>query len=257
LLIIVACNPTRKIGEKFTTNPELPPILVLFEPELYINYHKPNDNVDSLLRDKPPHIDKIINNESFDTIAINYKAEFIEQLKSFGFNVFNSENISDFFSMDTTAYQMTFVQMTIEEHRVDFSDEIKLDVTSVAFDTIISVFEFNVWIDFVPVSNDTLPKHLLFSSHSVADKILGRFGYVRREGNYFYNYTFFPVNVDDIIDLSLYAAKNHANYLFDYFMNRYIYFKYRKSDRVKYYYTYDKETGKIYNANMNRFIFMK
>jgi len=257
LLGLTACRGPQHTAKEFVKSPQLPSILFISDPNIYTEFFRPDEIRDSLNFFKPEKIMYMMDDTVVENLKYAYDQVFVRSATERGFQMFETDSIAGFFSSDMSRWQLSLVQITIEEHRVWFQDELNFNDYSVYFDTIISEFQFNVWFELIPVDADTsVPAHVFFSSVNVSDYINGKFTYDWGTRNYTYNYTFKPVNEYDVETLIISAAMKHADYLFDFYLNRYVFFNNHKTQKNKVYYNYDQRKKKVVPALDRRFVFL-
>jgi hypothetical protein len=257
LLVLTACRGPQQTAKEFAMSPQLPSILLISDPTIYTEFFRPDEIRDSLNFFKPEKIMHMMNDSVVENLKFAYNQVFVRSASEKGFQMYETDSITSFFSSNLSRWQLSLVQVTLEEHRVWFQDELNFSDYSVYFDTIISEFQYNVWFELIPVDADTsVPAHVLFSSVSVSDYINGKFTYDWGTRNYSYNYTFNPIDVYDIETMVIAAAMKHTDYLFDFFLNRHVFFNNKKSEKTKVYYSYDRRKKKVVPALDRRFVFL-
>ncbi len=257
-VLLFACAGYQRVAKEFVEKKDLPAILYISDPNVLVEFFRSDELRDSLNYFKPEKISYILDDTLIADIQSGYDRIMIETLKDKGFRVYETDSIAQFFINKELMWQLSPVQMSFEEHRVWMSDELPFTDYSLYFDTIVSEYQFNVWMELNPVNADsTVPSHLFFASSSVSDRINGRFVYEWLKRQYSYSYNFTEIDAYDFYVLTSGAAHSHAGYLFDYFLNRYIHFNYSQPHKLKNYYTYDWNRKKIIPAKEKRFVFLK
>jgi hypothetical protein len=255
-ILATSCVNQKYYAWKFIKQPDLQPVLIISNPLLYKIYNEPDANIDSLMRNKPQLIHNLLDDTTLLNLKILYDSALFTNMRQMGFEIYTEENITDFFALGKPAWQLIIKQITFEEYRFIHSDDLYFPDYHITYDTILSDFEMNVWLDFSPVNNDTLPKYRFFSSFNVTDIIKGRFVYDRIDRLYRYDYSFYPVIEQDFFDMAQNSGLKHAQYIFDFFMNQFVFFNYKKASQTKEYLTFDRDQQKIIPANTKRFIFL-
>jgi len=257
LVFLLACSSPKRVAREYARNVDLPSILYISTPFLYTEFHRPGEMGDSLNYFKPEKLVYALGDTLAEYLLNLYDSTFTASLRNMGFPLFSVDSIADFFSSERQKWQLSLVQASLEEHRIYIEDEVTFTDFSVVWDTVISEYQYNVWFELSPVNADsTVPVHLLFASTHVSDHVKGRFVYDWGARVYRYSYDFRDIIAEDFILLFKEAAITNAEYLYDYFLNRYLYFHYRNPQKIKLYYTYDHQKNKISPARGKRFIFM-
>lgn len=256
LVLASSCANQKHYAWKFVKNPNLQPILVIYDDNLYTVYNKPDASFDSLMQNKPPLIDKLVDNTTLHKLKTIYDSTLIAELKQIGFQTYTEQNISEFFSLGKPSWQLLIKQITFEEYRYIFTDDLYFSDYYITYDTILSDYEMNVWLELSPINNDSMPEYNFFSSFNMADMLKGKFTYNRNERLYKYDYSFYPIIENDFVNMAKNASLKHSQYLFDFFMNQFIFFNYKKANQTKEYMTFDRVNNKVIPAYTNRFIFL-
>lgn len=257
MILLSACAGPQRLAREFADKMELPAILFISDPNILIEFYRPDEPGDSLNFFKPEKISYFLDDTLLSDVISVYNNVFVESMRKKGFRVYESDAITQFFENSVEMWQLSPVQFSFEEHRIRMFDELSFTDYSIFFDTIISEYQFNVWIELNPVNGDsTVPSHLFFTSSNISDRIKGRFVYDWMKRIHRYSYDFIEVNAFSFYILTANAANSHASYLYDYFLNRYLYFHYSKSHKLKYYYSYDWNKRRIVPAKDKRFVFL-
>jgi hypothetical protein len=258
LILQTACHSPQHVVREFVSRSDLPALLYISDPAMFIQFYRPDELTDSLNYFKPEKIMYYLDDSIVQNLKTMYDQIFMKSLTEQGFSVYGPDSISAFFSVEHLRWQLSPVQITFEEHRILFSRELPFNDYTVYFDTVISEYQFNVWLELSPVNGDsTIPVHLLFHSASISDKMKGRFMFDWGLRAYKYGYDFSEADSFVFQQLVENTGSIHANYLFDFFLNRYLYFEKSKQPKKRIYYTYDAQRGKAIPARDNRFIFMQ
>jgi hypothetical protein len=256
-VMLLACSSPRRVAREYAENVNLPSILFISTPLMLTEFYPPAEISDSLNYFKPEKLFHMMCDSFAGDLLQVFDTTFTSSLRKMGFTVFNEDSIAGFFASGHHKWQLSLVQANMEEHRVLIEDEVTFTDFSVVWDTVISEFQYNVWFELTPVNADsTVPVHLLFASAHLSDQVKGRFVYDWGARVYRYVYDFKEIEGDDFLHLITEAANTNAGYLFDFFLNRYLYFHFRNPQKLKYYYTYNHEKNKISPARTKRFVFM-
>ncbi len=198
-------------------------------------------------------------NEIDDTLILNrFFSSFSNELSRFGFLPFEQDNLADFLSSENRSYQVALVQTELEEDVYPYrAEEVFYDSVLFYEDFLLNTVNINVWFDIARLNEPTASNNLLYSSHYVMDQIEGRFvnNLFTREVKYKYN--LFPMKTENVYALMLILGKTYAGYVFDYLMNEYVHRNFTPGKKPKVYLHFDPETGKVYPAGDERFVFLK
>jgi len=253
IVLSFSCNSSKKLADEFVSLNKLPDILFISNPNVLIEFFPISDS-SSNINEKLSHI---LDENSTKVIKEIYDSSFYKSLSHLGFDVYTNNDIAEFFANEDLSWQVSISQISIEEHQILYVDEVIVSDNILSFDTIISEYQFNVWFEVTPVNFDSeMPTHVLFSSINIRDFVDGNFYNNWATGQNDYKYNYQQIKQDDIFNLIINASEKHSNYLFDYFMNRYVFFYSEKSSNKKIFYTYNKDKGKVQQAYNDRFIFL-
>jgi len=257
LIAFSGCNSPQKMAKEYVLNAEMPKILFISSPVIYSEFYRPEKLKDSLNYFKPEKIMYFIDETFLNEFSEVYDKNMISAMRDRGFAVFEPDSVASFFSGAENSWQLSLQQVTFEEHRLNYEDEITFDDYSIIWDTVISECQLNVWFELSPVNADsTVPTHMFFSSVSIADDLKGRFVYSWSLGGYDYVYTFTEVEVIDLYFLMATAVLNHSDYLYDFFLNRYLHFSTPVKKTKGVYYKWDRSKQKLLPAGTARFLFL-
>jgi hypothetical protein len=257
LALLSGCHTSRKMAKEFVLSEEMPAILFISSPAVYSEFFRPDQLRDSLNYFKPEKILYFIDDIFINVFSATYDKIISAGMRERGFAVFETDSVAGFFSDSGDKWQLTLQQVTFEEHRLIYEDEITFDEYSIVWDTVVSEYQFNVWFELLPVNADTtVPTHVFFASASIVDNLKGRFVYDWGKGVYDYVYSFSEVEADDLYNLIAASALTHSDYLFDFFLNRYLHFSTPAHKNKGVYYTWDRMKQKLLPAGTDRFVFL-
>lgn len=249
--IIISCNTQKKIANEFVRHENLPHILFISFPDILTKFFPSDFDLDSNLAFMPPKVHNMFSDHQIAEFKSNYDSSFVDASTKAGLKMFKVDSIAQFFDKSAYGWQLNLIQITIEEHRFQYWDQLDYSRYSVIFDTIISSYEFNVWYELIPVNNDTAKPVVLFATETIQDKLKGRFVFNRISRVNEYQYEFEEVKAEDIANLVSKSADIHTDYLFDYFLN--IYLKSNKKINDNTFLSYDRNRNRIVNSNGKRF----
>jgi len=264
ILIPTSCSIERKLAREFIHSKDSISILLippdyLFKSNLKTwqikNAAKLNaDELKIALLDSSLFLKDIDENLLIGKFVTSMKTS----LQQYGITIYPVDQMMDFFGNKPEAYQVAIVQMELEE------DIFPYRAQEIFFDSVIYYEDFNLemlvlnnWFE-ISKLNDTISKHnILFASNYVMDGLEGRFVTNIFTGNVTFRYNYEPISNDHVYTLAEMVGRKYASYVFDFLMNRYIYFGLPPNRKSAIYFTYDRATGKLSPAGENRFIFLE
>jgi len=161
-------------------------------------------------------------------------------------------------NLQTRAYQVTVVQLEIEEDIFPYRAEGVFDDTMAYYEDFdLNRVSVNNWYEISKLNDPEAPNHLLYASHYITDNLQGRFVKNVFTGEVKFNYDYDPVTVEKIYEFAAGLGEKYAEYVFDYLLNEYIYRHAPDDKKPGVYYHYDHRLKNLYPAGDDRFIFMQ
>lgn len=257
VFFIYGCVTTQRLAREFVENENKPRLLYMSEPQIYLEYHRFQDKTHPIFY-YPEKLMHFFSDTEMVALKNAYDSIVVSSLKQMGFEIYAQYEFADFFGGDPSpGWIIQPVQMSFEEYRKQYQDIITFAFEEYLWDTIFSEYQFCVWYEFTPVNQGSdVPVFLLFAATSISDRIDGYFFYDRQARQYVYRYS--PELIDkyafwQFVTLS---ALTHAQYTFDFFLNKYLYDTRPKSIRKLQYYRWDWERRRLQQAYYRRFIFL-
>lgn len=249
--MIISCNSQKNIVNDFVRPENMPHILFISFPDIITKFFPSDFDLDSNLAFMPPKIHNMLSDSQIASFKSTYDSLFVNSSLRAGFKMFKADSIAQFFDKSNFGWQLNLLQITFEEHRFQYWDQVNYSNFSVIFDTIISSYEFNVWYELIPINNDSIKPIILFSTEIIQDELKGKFVFNRNLRNYEYQYEINEVNSDDILKLVVKSADNHTDYLLDYFLNKYLRSKNKINESQ--FLSFDRNRNKIVKSSGKRF----
>lgn len=247
------CNTNKKIINEFLSKPNPPVVLYISNPEIVTKFIPSDFYADSNLAFLPAKIHNMLSDEEIISLKKQYDSLFVKSLREVGFNVLTSDSLTNFFEKSNNNWKLSLAQITIEERRFNYGDQVSFSGFDVLFDTVFSIYEFNVWFELIPINNDTIKPVVLFAGNFVQDKINGRFVFNNNSRMYEYRYKFEEIKKDDISQLVVNSASTHSDYLFDYFLNKHLAKVENKVIETENLVRFDRNRNRVVKAEKNRF----
>lgn len=256
LVLVFSCSSYQKISKEFVFRKQKPIILYFSQPQVFIDFFRPENKFHNLYY-YPEKITYFIEDLGYDMIVFNYDSVFTSKLQELGFNIYRQHELTDFFSDTSERWMIRLAQISLEERREVYQDVLTLGTEEYVWDTIISVYYFNIWFEFIPVNHHSdVSNFLLFAATYISDQISGFFIYDSKLSTYIYEYTFIPILKAEFLDLIKESAMLHAQYTFDFFMNLYLRSHKKFTKKKQLYFTWDWNRNRLKQSYYNRFIFL-
>ncbi len=246
LLLLSSCDVEKQIAQEYVNYNKNNTSVLILRPDYILKKDKIKD---SELIDK----DFSLNDVSDSVFIKDYFDNLFNELRTFGFKVYTDINIDSFLNADTSAYVFNISQILLEESVTTKIEDAEYDENLYEKTFMLNTVTVNSWFEATKTNKKENQMQVLYSEHFINDYIKGRFVRNILFGDVEYKYTRNNITLDDVYRLSAFAGKKNADYIFDYLLNEHIY---KKIQKPKKYYRYNRVTGKIEQAYLERFIFM-
>ncbi|MPM34387.1 hypothetical protein SDC9_80970 [bioreactor metagenome] len=254
--VLFSCQSEKKIAKGFIISADHPSLYITYSADWQMFFIKPQGALpsESYARRYFPYRSYFLKNEGTAVVDSIFNNSMNRKLSAKGFQLYTDSNVNDFLSDSREKYIVEFVQLYLEEKTMPVRDTLYFTNSSYTkFDTVISRLELCFWLRINPVDDTTLASPLLYASFPLIDYIDGYWEYDLTNNSYFYNYRFTEFGTEDIFSLFENSGKNMAGYIFDYFLNLYLY---RHMERIPDAY-YSWNGSLLRKAGQERFVFMK
>lgn len=257
LTVVISCSSEKKLAKQFINSKDTVNILLLktdyiFKKNLKVKADTiPVSGNDSVGADQFEIIGSVNNKTLTDLLFTG----IIDELKKRNFRIYTEDNMNAFMKLDSDASIFHLVQVELDELYTPYTASQMYDTIIYYEDFNLNTVSINLWFELSHLNSDDEKSSVLYSTMKISDKVDG---YFRRSfltnGVKFY-YDRKNVSSDDVYTLALYFGENNAEYIYDYFLNRYVYIKYKGKKKLKFLH-YDYKVKKISLAGHKRFIFM-
>jgi len=240
---------------------KLPEIdIQLFSPDMVYKYNHKGETIKGFDTLTPVQQDTILFSHSKyiqfvkDSIFLDrYVNSFIDELRILGFKVFVDNSIDSVLLTRPQAYVVNFAQIQLDEYLLPFEDSETIDETTYYKTMELNAADLSSWVELSKLNAVKPAKTILYSSFSASDGFNGRFYYDPFSYNVRYKYKVDSLKLKDVYELSSFAGKRNASYLFDYFMNQYITYKLPDGEDPIDYFHYNRFQHSIAPAGDERF----
>jgi hypothetical protein len=246
LVLMASCSMEKKLGQTFVKSP--PEIdLQLFTPDLLFKFNHKGEEIEGFkdLSDSQQDSALYVNSTFLqfidDSIYLeHYMNSFIDELRSLGFNVFLDHSVDSFLQGKPQSYIVNISQVQLDEYKFPVVDSEPVEDTVYTKTFHLNAVDASAWFELSKINSTKSQKTVLYSSFTASDGFNGNFLINSFTLDVQYRYKIDSLKVKDIYELSFYAGKRDASYLFDFFMNQYIAYHFPKGMEPQYYLHYDR-----------------
>ncbi|PKP52448.1 MAG: hypothetical protein CVT92_08770 [Bacteroidetes bacterium HGW-Bacteroidetes-1] len=259
--VFSSCSVERKLARQFTTHADQVSLMVLMPPQVFvINEKSPDSNNSFLFSDALSDTSLLSNtlilkNLSDELVLGSFKKAYISELGSYGFKVFEENEMDTFTTMESEAYLVNVAQVELQEYLTSYEDAI--DVGDNVFTQLVSLNGINlgVWFELSQLNADQRKKiPVLFATHDLVDQFNGYFVQRFLTGEIEYRLTVDEITPESVQSFIQYLGRLYAAYTFDYLMNTYI--KNHASDQAltNRYFRFDPYRKMLFFTESDKFI---
>ncbi len=176
----------------------------------------------------------------------NYMKSLSWGLQYYGLTVYKDQAAEKFLNTDNrSGYIVNVVQLQLEEYLDSVSKVSTYDYEMQEYLPLyITALNLNNWIEVTKVNHVQSAPVVLFNSRMVTDQLSGYVRYYPLTGDFNYEYTVDSITTNEVYNAASDLGYVHAQWLFDYLMNQYIWNNLPDNRPVFKYFTY------IRNANI-------
>lgn len=258
-ILFHCCNSEKKILKKYIENKNSISLLILTPEQFYKTnkktYYIPHfDSLDKHTRDSLLFSESKFIKHINDTEMLKlYSNSLIKEFPQYNVNVFVASNVDSFLMQKSPLYVFNLSQIELEEYEIPVDKFAVFDEKEYSQHFDLNAVKLNVWYEVTEVNVDSGIMTILYDGQILQDKIKAYFSNIFwNEVKCFYNKN--DINISNIYTLFEKSGEQHASYIFDYIINKYLYKSLSK--KPLYYYHYNKTRHKIKQAKEKRFIFM-
>ena len=205
-LFFNSCTTEQKLAKQTGSIVSNASLLVLLPEQMIVTNSKPYQIPDSL-SDEQKYFASIdsgffLRSINTDSIFSEFKKSIIQLYNSYGFDVYQKENMDSFLALKSTGFIIDFTQLQLEEFFFPYVDEENmLDGYHYSKEFLINSLGLDAWIT-VSKLNDTLgSNNMIYSEAILSDDIEGVFLTDFRSGEVYYDYNYTPLKVMDSYDI--------------------------------------------------------
>jgi hypothetical protein len=256
---LFSCSQERILARQYLkTNDTLNILLltpdIVFKKNLKINSDSlPEQIRDSVSLEQSTILGKINDHLFLDLLS----SQLIDELKHRKYRVFTEENMNEFMKLDSNSYIFKIAQVEVDEYPSVFVATRLYDSTEFTETLDQNSVSINLWYEVTQLNSEEKPV-LIFSSDSLKDIIDGSFRRALLSYQPRYVYRRHDINIDDFYRKVTSFGSTNAEYIDDYFVNKFIHrnYNYQMFYPTAKYFHFDKQKNRVYPAGYKRFIFM-
>jgi hypothetical protein len=225
---MASCSMEQKLAQNFIKTP--PGIdLQLFTPDVLYKFNHKGEEIDGFdtlndsMQDSALYVNSKFIQYVEDSIYLElYMNSFINELRALGFNVFLDHSVDSFLQRKPQSYIVNISQVQLDEYKFPLEDSEPFEDTVYKRSFRLDAVDASAWFELSKINTPNPKKTVLFSTFTASDGFEGNFVINSFTNNIQYRYKIDSLKLKDIYELSAYAGKKDASYLFDFFMNQYI-----------------------------------
>lgn len=261
--MLSSCSTERELARDFLNRKDsiavllIPPDFV-FKTNLKAYEIENFDSLNEVQQDSALLANSDFLTEINDTLLVKRLFSSLQAgLSQYGIQSFSRDQLTEFMNLDSPAYQVSLVQLEVEEDVYPYrAEEVFFDTVLYFEDFLLDKVSLNHWFDVSKLNDPDAVNHVLYASHFVMDALEGRFVSNAFTRDVKFKYNLDDMQVEDIYALASMLGEKYAGYLFDYLLNEYIFRNYPEDTGPNVYLHYDRQNKTIYPARDDRFIFM-
>lgn len=255
-VFLFSCSSQRKLASAFITEQTDIHVLLLPPQSVLKKYYPVHP--DSLVAQEydPMNLEASqFIKEAEDSVLIGlFMSSLRKSLEDFDVRVYGPGDMEAFLNLDSSAYVFSVAQLEVMEYMIEEVQYAILDTTvyEVGFEQVNLIH--SQWFEFTELNHPERPMQVLYSSQYTGDVFDGRFRHNLLTGEMNYEFQPYRVRFADLYQLSDFAGKKNAQFIFDFLLNKYVDDRTRRSRRMVDYLQYDRDRHSIRRAYEDRFI---
>lgn len=263
LLLTLSCNPQKRLAKETVLNYKTPVVILLF-PEFIFKKNSNSQNINGFKDMSQDQQDSALYyNSKFiqyvnDSVFLSvYSKSLKEELKEFGFRVYQEKDLDTFLTMKEPAYVFSIAQLEVEEDIEPVTETDVFDDTVTYYKKFdLALVKVNTWFELSRLNAEDGKPTVLFSTFFVEDQLKGHFWRHPLMLDVSYNYKLKEIRLEDVFGLADFSGRKNASYLFDYLFNNYYQGIATDSISKKRYWHYNRFEKNLRDAEDNRFILL-
>lgn len=252
VLVLSSCNTDYYLAKTFVKEVPKPGVAVKAPEKIFmVSYQETKADTAGLAEWQIDSIryyeSKILKNLSFDTLKHKFTTAFTHQIKALGFNVYDGEKLKAVLKNDSLhPVVVQFPQMELEEMTAIFDDKAFIGDRIFYNHFDVTRINLNTWLYLSRINHEGTDA--FFITDSITDVIDGYYYKNYDEGKVKYRYKRHNLKVHDVYRFMEDMGRNYAQYVFDFYMNRYVRLNSEDGKKPAEYH-YDPYAGKVIKTN--------
>ena len=242
-VFFISCSVERKLAKEFVEETNKPPVVLKKPKKLYMVSYRETDKDTSGL--KSWQIDSIRFYESKylqhleqEKLLDNFNDSFYKEMERLGFNVHQGKEVAPLIGKDTVnPIIVSFPQMEMNEYVELYRDRGYVGNRVYYKNLDLDAIDLSTWLKLARHKSDK--QKVFFINDSITDYIDGYFYLNRKAGRVKYRYEEHELEKGDIYKFMQDMGKNYAQYVYDYYLNRFIDLNRNKPSPREFLYHYD------------------
>ena len=256
ILFLLSCSAERNLAREYIVSKDTIHVLLLQTKNIIKKNLKTfSDSLsdqrnDSIIRSN----ESIISSMKEDVFLNLLYSGLSDGLRNRNFKIYSEDSLNNFMKHDF-GYIINLSQIEIEEFDTPDTVFLQRDSTIYYKAFLLNSGNINLWFEVSNNKKDLETQQVLFNSKTFKDEINTYYKEYLFSENATLLYNINKTTIDDLYRIVFSFGFLNAEYINDYFMNKYINERYNKN-KTPIYFHYDKSQNKLSQAGYNRFIFM-
>jgi hypothetical protein len=246
IMLFSSCTVERKLANHFVKHTDKVAMMVLFPKEVFAVNEKAGKNPLTFFFEEAKQDTSLFRNSLIlkelndEKIITPFRSAYVNELKNYGFKVFEEDQMDDFHMVESEAFMMNLAQLEIQEYRTVYQDAIVVGETTYTKDIWLNGINIAAWFELNQFNDEFQEKpKVLFATHDQLDNYVGYFVQKFFTGEIEYRLTIDTMTVENVNSFTSYLGRLYAAYTFDYLMNNYILNNTAESQRTNRYFRFD------------------
>lgn len=242
-VFFISCSVERRLAKEFVEETKKPPVVLKKPQKFYMVSYRETDKDTSGL--KSWQIDSIrfyeskyLQHLSQEKLVNNFNTAFYNELEHLGFDTYQGKEVASLIGKDTVnPIIISFPQMEMNEYVELFRDSEYVGNRRYYKNLELNAIDLSTWLKLTRHNNDQ--QKVFFMNDSITDYVDGFFYRNRKSGKVKYRYNEHTLEKGDIYRFMKDMGKNYAQYVYDYYLNRFIDINRDKTSPREFLYHYD------------------
>jgi len=243
IISIASCSVDRQLAHQYIESPK--PNIVIQQPDfIYMLAYNPiKEDTSGLKRYQKDSISfyhsTFLANLEEKKVKESFFSSFEKQFKEYGFNVIPKSSIND--TVQTLIISVP--QMEMNEYKKTHVDKENLGNKEYYKSFDLNAIQLNTWISLYTSKSDN--KRTYFLNDSITDIVDGYFYYDFRSKKVKYRYSSYDIKTKDIYHFMSDMGTLYAQYVYNYYLNRFVDLHRTSSNKRLYIFHYDVNRDKL------------